>query len=372
MRLVHVTDIADWELIQKRVEEGLITARPHDQYPLTIYNYSKECMITQAWDEATTMCRGLIVDDKGIVVARPFPKFFNFGETAVPEYVKNGQPAQIFEKMDGSLGILYYYRGWNVATRGSFHSPQAEWATGWIQTAMQQDPEFEHIATNYAGKITPLVEIVYPANRIVVNYGDRAGLTFLGAIEHSNGADVDRYWDFWPWDKARRFADTEIQDINHMVHGPDHEGDEGVVMVWPKPNQPSFRLKVKRADYVEMHRIMFGMTARKVWESIINGVSLQAILESGMPEEFNAWVENKWNELHDKVDEIIATAEKHYRGIMMTPDISRRQFAEKAKRHDNPGLLFALLDGKDIRGRVWQMVYPPHEVPFAEEGDPNE
>ena len=59
---------------------------------------------------------------KGRIVARPFKKFFNLsdGRTDITgEY-------EIYEKMDGSLGILFFYEGeWILASRGSFTSEQA-------------------------------------------------------------------------------------------------------------------------------------------------------------------------------------------------------------------------------------------------------
>jgi RNA ligase len=85
---------------------------------------------------------------------------------------------RVFDKMDGSLGILYpTSQGMAVATRGSFTSEQALKAT---EILHEKYPEWAQItydwfrsnfdANWYEVNYTDLVEIVYPENRIVVDY----------------------------------------------------------------------------------------------------------------------------------------------------------------------------------------------------------
>ncbi|HRF99146.1 MAG TPA: hypothetical protein PLZ51_28235, partial [Aggregatilineales bacterium] len=72
-------------------------------------------------------------------------------------------------KMDGSLGILYRWQGaYYIATRGNFDSDQAIWATIFLRT--------HYDLHNLADEYTLLFEIIYPDNRIVVNYGQRQDL----------------------------------------------------------------------------------------------------------------------------------------------------------------------------------------------------
>ena len=369
--MTNIKDIINPDLLEKMLDEKYITKRPHNDYPLFIYNYAPTAQFDQMWNEATLQCRGLITDDKGEILARPFPKFFNFGETAVPRFVVTGLPGQVYEKADGSLGILYHYKSkWHVATRGSFHSDQAEWATGFIQAS-----DFADIGWPTEG-YTYLTEIIYPQNRIVVDYGNRAELMLLGVLSNETGEDVtsfsDTHYCYWPFGEARRFSDSDIQDINHTVHTDAHKGEEGVVMVWPRSGGPSFRLKVKRADYVEMHRIVFGMTARKVWSAAKSDVYVEALITPAVPEEFATWVRATYSRLANETETIKAAAKKRF--IMLTSDpniknigegvVNRARFAKLAKRYEHPGLLFALLDNKPIDETVWDMVYPAHEVPF--------
>ena len=111
------------ETLNKYHEDGLLYKQTHPTLPLTIWNYSEKVQYEMLWDEVTIVCRGLVTDDSGAVIAKPFPKFFNYEEgkhTPTSEF-------EVFEKMDGSLGILFNYDGeWILATRGSFTSEQSK------------------------------------------------------------------------------------------------------------------------------------------------------------------------------------------------------------------------------------------------------
>lgn len=88
------------EELRKRVDLGLIGARPNGR--LTIFDYTNQCLFDRAWDDYTLQARGLVLDDQGQVVARPWGKFFNVNER--PETKLEALPAEtpeLSEKMDG-------------------------------------------------------------------------------------------------------------------------------------------------------------------------------------------------------------------------------------------------------------------------------
>jgi RNA ligase len=112
------------DILNDYLNRGLLEVNTHPTLPLSIWNYSRECQYSQAWDDITLNMRGTILDSEGNIVASSFPKFFNYEELN-PEQIPN-QDFDIYEKMDGSLGILFNYENeWIIATRGSFTSPQA-------------------------------------------------------------------------------------------------------------------------------------------------------------------------------------------------------------------------------------------------------
>ena len=153
----------------------------HPTLPISIYNYSRTCQYENNWDEITKSCRGLILDQEGNVIAKGFNKFFNIEEHK-PEEIPN-EPFEVFEKLDGSLGILFWYQGkWILATKGSFTSDQAVRAKEILKKY-----NFEPIPKGY----TTLVEIIYPENRIVCGYGDEESLIVLSMINNSSGKELD-------------------------------------------------------------------------------------------------------------------------------------------------------------------------------------
>lgn len=99
----------NYEQILPYIEKKLISEQSHPEDPdVRIFNYTQVCQYEKAWDDVTRNCRGLIMNVKtGEVLARPFPKFFNYQEHLANGWpIPDGEPV-ITEKMDGSLGILY-------------------------------------------------------------------------------------------------------------------------------------------------------------------------------------------------------------------------------------------------------------------------
>jgi len=80
-------------------------------------------------------------------------------ELALPQ-----EPFEVYEKLDGSLGILYWVDDEpRVATRGSFTGVQAQRGTAILRA------RYGHVA--FRTDVTYLFEILFPENRIVVDYG---------------------------------------------------------------------------------------------------------------------------------------------------------------------------------------------------------
>ncbi len=165
--------------LESAIADGHVREQTHPTAPLTIYNYTEVCAFAGAWTDVTLTCRGLIADATRRVIARPYAKFFNHDQPGAPALALH-EPVTVTDKADGSLGIVYAAPdGWAVATRGSFASDQAGHATA-------------RLRERYAGWAPPqgftvLVEIIYPDNRIVLNYAGLDDLVLLGAVEIATG-----------------------------------------------------------------------------------------------------------------------------------------------------------------------------------------
>src|SRR5690349_5104447 len=104
--MAHITDIGfTYDELNDAVADGRVRYQKHPTKDLFIFNYTEETQFSKRWDNITLNCRGLILDDDYNIVARPWKKFFNFGERDLE--IDFNAPVEVTDKMDGSLGILY-------------------------------------------------------------------------------------------------------------------------------------------------------------------------------------------------------------------------------------------------------------------------
>jgi RNA ligase len=170
------------------VDTRLVDVAKHPQFPLQLLCYGREAVHTNNWDAVIRKCRGVIYNiETEEIIARPFEKFFNLGTAGMPEtdpedwhFDGNGIPdgcvPEVWEKMDGFLCTLYSYNGESyIASKGSFDSPHAKWATAWYRA---------HVTGHWPKGYTPMFEGITPNIRIVVDYGKREGLALLALITH--------------------------------------------------------------------------------------------------------------------------------------------------------------------------------------------
>ena len=165
------------------VKNKLIFENIHPQdSTLRIYNYTQNTQFKRKWDEVTLNTRGLIVHN-GQIISRSSPKFFNLGEIKQSSL---DQVTGIYEKSDGSLGVPYMWNNFlHMATKGSFISDQAM-----VGSDLICQDEFLVNRVQYllqVEKKTPIFEIIYPENRVVVDYGNNRKLIYIGDVDHETG-----------------------------------------------------------------------------------------------------------------------------------------------------------------------------------------
>ena len=340
-------DVLDPAALAAAVAEGHVRAQRHPGRPYVIYNYTEAAQYAGAWTPVTLACRGLIVDEStSRVLARPFGKFFNHNEPHAPA-IATDATVTITDKADGSLGIVY--RDGDrlaVATRGSFASEQALHATALLHA--------RYPGWTPPDGLTVLVEIVYPGNRIVLDYDGLDDLILLGAVDIATGrTHGPEAVPGWPGPVVESFAYATFAEA---LAAEPRDGREGLVVHVPATD---VRVKIKYAEYVRLHRLVTGLTTRTVWEVLANGGDLAALTEP-LPDEFHAWVQKVAAELTAEVEALATTVEAAYADIVdALPDgWTRKEFAAVAVRHPERGALFARLDDKDYRPGLWQRARP--------------
>ena len=346
-----LADVLDPVELTAAVETGHVRKQRHPSRPYVIYNYTEACQYAAAWTPVTLACRGLIAaSDTGEVLARPFSKFFNHTEGHAP-VMRLAAPVSVTDKADGSLGVIFPDGdGYAVATRGSFASAQALHATEVLRTRYA---DFEPPAG-----LTVLVEIIYPGNRIVVDYGPLDDLVLLGAVDIATGRTYGpEAVPGWPGPVVESFAYATLAEA---LAAPPRAGREGLVVHFTGTDE---RVKIKYAEYVRLHRLVTGLTARTVWDVLACGGDLDALTEP-LPDEFHAWVRGVATELAGSVDRLAERVEQQYAAIVagLPEGWGRREFAAQAVRSPDRGALFLRLDGKDYRPGLWQLVRPAGDL----------
>ncbi|WP_275980072.1 RNA ligase [Couchioplanes caeruleus] len=349
--MTMLADVLDQVELTAAVDNGHVRMQRHPSRPYVIYNYTEACQYAGAWTPVTLACRGLIAaSDTGEVLARPFTKFFNHTEGRAPA-LRAEASVRVTDKADGSLGVIFRDGdGYAVATRGSFASAQALHAT-------------EVLRTRYAGFTPPpgmtvLVEIIFPGNRIVVDYGPMDDLVLLGAVDIATGRTYGPdAVPGWPGPVVESFAYATLAEA---LAAPPRDGREGLVVHFTGTDE---RVKIKYAEYVRLHRLVTGLTPRTVWEVLATGGELDALTEP-LPDEFHAWVLGVAGELTASVDALAEGVEKEFAAIVadLPGGWGRREFAARAVRSPHRGALFLRLDGKDYRPGLWQLVRPPGDA----------
>ncbi|MFB8076890.1 RNA ligase [Streptomyces sp. NPDC056013] len=375
---------------------GHVTRKRHPRLPLSIYTYTRACQYAQHWNEATTRCRGLVADDDadGRIVALPLPKFFNVSEHAAGRpYAPPlpDEPFEVYDKVDGSLGVVFHYDGrWHVASKGSFTSVQATWAQRRLDAAD---------TAGLTPGVTYLAEILYPGNRIVVNYGDRRDLVLLAAFDRDGTevplAEAATGWQgvgsvvrTWPaMDLAELVALTESNTLpdGHRATGTDAEG---FVLRFASGR----RAKAKLAEYVRLHKVLTGVTERDIWRGhgiqrfaalpagelakglgcsvaeveADGGKPLDALLEQ-VPDEFDAWVREVIGGLEAAAAARERAVDEAYAGLAHLAG-DRGAFARAVAGVPDRGLraaLFLRLDGRPTDLLLWRRLRPEATDPFA-------
>lgn len=352
--------------IRQLEKEGWIRSQNHKDYPLTIYNYTHKCQSEGHWNKYTKMCRGLVLEDvTGRIISRPFEKFFNWNEESAN--IGSGE-CRVYDKLDGSLFIVGDYDGKLIfSTRGSFESDQCKKGTDIYMKSFGDSCKLS-IGT------THLFEVIYPENRIVVDYGNSEKLIFLGAIYNNNGHTIGGGW---AEDISKAYEDIGIHSVDFSEHkdiGKDFfsttlenpiDNTEGFVIHWL---QDDMRVKLKFDEYVRLHRILTGVTKKRIWEMRRNGDDIGELLEN-VPDEFYKEVKETVRELQSKytfIEEAGKTAYEFVRGL------NRKDAAkitmERCSEYPEPfgsaikSVVFKFLNDREYSDVIWKALKPKNDL----------
>jgi RNA ligase len=372
--VTFLKEILPFDLFERMLDEGFIRSQVHPQFPeLAIFNYTEAAQYDRVWNAATNVCRGLVVVLQGpdrelspdcVVLARPFGKFHNLNTEYVPESQEANLPTDapplVTEKLDGSMGILYRYGNeWWVATRGSFASVQAQWATAWFRRNVGKWVMDEDDAT-------PVFEVIYGENRIVVDY-DYEGLVLLGVVDNVTGRELSRKAVEWiAGDNSVRVVPAFDKTLAECA-AENKPNEEGYVLTYSN----GVKVKVKFAEYVRLHRVLTGLNPRAIWEMLSQGggESVDAILgDPKMPVTFISWFKGWVEQLRARYAEIEVISKAVFEA--RPKEGTRKDMALFFKQTPQVcSVLFAMLDGKDYAPIIWDRIEPKGNATFKKDGE---
>jgi hypothetical protein len=351
------------EILNKYYDEGWLIKQSHPYKDLTIWNYSRQTQWEDHWDEITLMCRGLVTNSKGDIVSRCFNKFFNWEQLLNVNYPIPDEPFELFEKMDGQLGLLFWYEDeWIFASRGSFTSMYAERAKQLLKAF-----EYQKFAKDY----TYIFEIIFKEGRIVCKY-DFEGLVLLGRIEIVSGIELPvhnvGFEDLGCTVVKKYDGVTDFETIKSSIK-PDAEG-------YVIRFKSGFRMKIKGEEYCRLHSIITKISSRDIWTYLKDGLPMNELLEH-VPDEFDQWVHEQIDIMRKSYKLIDTKVRNIFVSEINTGEFkTRKDLALKILTYDKSlhGMFFNMCDGKDYSHMIWAKLYPKYSRPFTindDEGDDN-
>lgn len=312
----------------------LLRCQKHPSRDLFIWNYTDLAQSKQQWDDITTLARALVTTSTGTIVARSFKKFHNIEEhrhDPTDEFV-------VYEKLDGSLIIAFWHVDtWIVASRGSFVSDQAKHAHELLS------PHFNNLDKH----LTYSFEIIYPENRVVVNYEDRDELVLLTAF--------DAYGTEYPdaripsISKVATFCYHDYTQLKQL----DWSNSEGFVVRFSNGH----RCKIKFNNYLDMHRIVTNINGQTVWAKFCENPD--ELVMDDIPDEFMEWVQNKWTQYKHDFERIYLETLESFESIKAS-STTRSEFGKLASNHKHSRLLFMMLDQRQqqLKKTICEMLRP--------------
>jgi RNA ligase len=203
--------------------------------------------------------------------------------------------------------------------------------------------------------LTFLFEIIYPINRIVVDYGDEEKLVLTGIIHTQDGTNytVDSVPDLdieYP-----RVFEGDLETLSEF----ENKKDEGFVVEFTNGgNIVLDRIKYKFSEYVRLHKIITECSTYSIFEAYKMD-TIGELLEM-VPDEFYDWVKIEVERIKTDYE----TKELNAKNILSSiQGLSRKEQAitlQKTKSY--LPIVFAMIDGKDYKEIIYKKIKPEYRL----------
>lgn len=353
----NIIDKSFKKTLGEEVTAGRVTKNTFGD--LSVYCYSRKTEYENLWNEFNTLIRGLVTSQEGKIVSACMPKFFNFGQLDEKTQKKliNEKDFTVYEKLDGSLIHVSKYEGELIVTsKKSFQSEQALKAKELIRKKYNK----AKFSTGY----TYVFEIIYPENKIVVDYGNKEELVLLTIIDNKTMLDIDEekinlYAEKFNFRRPKKYNYTSIRELLKEQAKAEFTNEEGFVVQL----RDGYRFKIKYSEYFKLHKIITEYSLKSVIEFLMNGSSVtEFIKEYNIPDEFFNEVkfdEDGIKELYSRIEEDNLKIASMVRDLPTRKEQALKLFEIEGKdsvSEFNKGIVFLMLDDKKYSDAIWKII----------------
>ena len=252
---VTPTDVFTSSVLDRLVQQKKVRRKWHPRYShLAVYKYAAGYEFVSVADRdkhIVEQCRGLVYDhDAERILCRGMPKFYNHFRYSWPELDHLFElDYEVQEKVDGSCVLLWHFEGkWHFSTLGSFETEQANKAQ--IQFSQMCGYMIHEGILNPGHSY--VFEVVYSANRIVLDYGREEKLVYLCEFDNLTGKECYTS-EFECVGEGVEVAGqlTDHMTLEELIRSVERdEGKEGYVVRFESPgDRPDIRVKFKTKWY---------------------------------------------------------------------------------------------------------------------------
>lgn len=320
-------------------------------YNLILANYPN--------DEIVRECRALQLDRRDFfVMSRAFRRFLNYGEGDTRESFVFDKETVVYDKIDGSLVILYwhpYRKRWEVRTRKTAYAEAPVISEGEVcvkdfrslillALGVKNLDFLEEWGLNKEKSY--VFELVSPENRVITPYRYRE-MYYLSTFDNESGEESgyeDGYKYIHKFLDCKKVDSYGYGDINTVLEMAKRlaPAEEGYVV----RNGQNDRVKVKNPAYLALSLLHNGgqMTERRVLELVEIGEDSEYL--AYFPEE-----KEKFERIKEKKRKLRKDCEDVYEKIKEIEE--QKEFALEAQKYPYSGILFKMRTGKSMED-VWR------------------
>lgn len=299
-------------------------------------------------------CRGLIFDKAGVLISRPFHKFFNVNEREETQMnvIDLGQPHVIMEKMDGSMIRPLVVNGClRLATKMGV-TEVAMAAEVYLASRKDSGEIMNWMERCVKIGLTPIFEFIAPTNQIVISYSE-PDLVLL-AIRHNETGNYLVEQNSTPSGLTRVpvYGSVEGNLADYVARQRAAEGREGDIIRFADGHM----LKVKNDWYVRIHKTVDKIRFdRHIVELILNEEIDDAI--PMLPPHEAERVRKFELRFADRLHTLIAGYDRYYHTVLAS-GLDRKRYAQEwmpsIQKSDSfaPNYVFGRFGNRDGRKMI--------------------